>query len=354
MKRKKPFFIFFLLAFIFTIIYLIFAAKPLSKEYQFVPKWNISIETQPTQSNIDKSKKNFFKLGNKIGYFSEDGKILQSQLYDHKASISKSYYAFYNPNSTETEIFYPNGEKAGLIQESGYPHFLNDNIYILLPGGNSFAFCDESGTLQWQSENTIPITAFAGKKDFTATGYADGTIRIHDNFDTKNFLEYAPGGSDFPIIYGLDISEDGNYFASVSGLNRQRFVLAKRENNQAKIIFHSFLDSQINRRTNVKFTSNDKKIIFDIGNSLGIYDIEAEKLFLLDISDKIISIEESNDLIFLLGKNSNKYTVYIIGKKNILHGTFSFEATTACIQTSENALYIGKDSQISKIEIIKD
>lgn len=354
MKTKKTLFPFFLFAFIFIIIYLIFAAKPLSKEYQFTPKWIISSDSQPDSTNNNRNPNLFFKLGKKLGYFSDNGKILQFQNYTDYAAISKNYYSFYNSNSQEIPFYFPNGEKAGTINQSGYPYFINENIYIFLPGGNSYGLCDEKGNIKWISEYAIPITAFSGNSNYTISGYANGAIRIHNNNDYKDMLEYFPGGSDYPVIYGVDISKDGNYFASVSGLNRQRFVLAKKENNQAKIIYHEFLDSQINRRTLVKFVANNSKIIFDIGNSVGIYDFEKEKASFIDVDKKIISIEEIDDMVFLLGKNNTDYTVYILGKKNILLGSFSFEAETACIQTNNNSLFLGKDNSISKIEITKE
>jgi len=61
-----------------------------------------------------------------------------------------------------------------------------------------------------------------------------------------------------------------------------------------------------------------------------------------------------DSIYFLLGKNKNEYTVYIIEKTNILTGSFSFEAESAFIKTNNNNLFVGKDATISKIVISKE
>ena len=56
MKTAKKIRLFIIIVIIFTILYLFFAAKPLSKEYQFNPVWNINtsypaIKTSDLQEN---------------------------------------------------------------------------------------------------------------------------------------------------------------------------------------------------------------------------------------------------------------------------------------------------------------
>ena len=52
----------------------------------------------------------------------------------------------------------------------------------------------------------MPITAFATNDRFTATGLADGTIHIFNNADGEILSTFVPGGSDYPVILGIDIS----------------------------------------------------------------------------------------------------------------------------------------------------
>ncbi len=167
-----------------------------------------------------------------------------------------------------------------------------------------------------------------------------------------NLLQrFAPGGSEIPVILGVAISSDGKYVASVCGQNKQRFVLAKKDEAQTKIIAHEFLDSKSTNQMLVKFSSDDKTVYFNSGKILGIVDVKNGKKRHLKIEGQAISIQESEKCFFVLTKNGKKYTVYAVEPFATFIGRFSFEATAAFIQVYENKLYVGKNSTISCIEI---
>jgi len=353
MKTKKHISLYILLVLISTILYIFLAAKPLGKEYHFIPEWKKNITGPTVQKTFTDTKPIYFKLGQSAGYFTEDGQLTCSKTFPAKASISSDYYALYNTTSSQISFFDYNNEEKGLLEVQGYPFFEDDRIYVFMPGGSSFAKCNDDGSLLWVNENIIPITAFTSKKDFTAAGYADGTIRILNNSNGTEKTSFIPGGSDYKVIFGLDISSDGLYSASISGHDKQRFVLTKNEDKQPKIIFHKYLDSDLNRRTVVSFCDNDRQIIYNYEGYIGIYDIEKEKNTEIKIDKSVISIEETDSLFFVLGKKDREYTVYVIEKTDNLEGSFSFTADSAFIKTRGDKLYVGQDSTISKVSIIK-
>lgn len=352
MSTKKRISLYICLSLSILILYIFLAAKPLTKEYQYIPNWQINISMPTTE--VTSSKDNlYFKLGQTLGYFSENGEITHYKSFPSKAAISPNYYALYSSNAKDIPFFDTNGNQVGVIQAEGYPMFDENRIFVFLPGGTSFARFNEKGELMWKNENISPITAFSTNKNFTAAGYANGQIKVF-NTETGNLeLAFEPGGSDFPIILGLDISTDGKYIASLSGHNRQRFVLAKIESKQPKIIFHNFMKSELSRRTLVYFSEDEKNVFYNFENGIGIYNIETEKQTSIPVNKKIISIEESNDFTFLLAKKDKEYTVYIVEKTNILEGSFSFAAETAFINATDDTLYIGKDSNISSVKLQK-
>lgn len=354
MKVKKIFPLLITISIIFIFLYIILASKPLSKEYTFTPEWIINLnEPEITQLSEAKTLLNF-KVDQSIGYFTEDGEITLYKSFPSKAAISNDYFALYNTEASNIPFYSNDGTQKGIIKGSGFPFFNNDRIYLFLPGGASFSACDHDGNIKWTYESTIPITAFSSNENYTVSGYADGSIKVFDNDNGTMEINFAPGGSDYAILYGLDISPDGQYVASISGLEKQRFVLAHKEDNQPKIVFHHFLDSDLTRRTFVKFSSDGQRVFYNYQNHLGIYDLEKKENFIIQIDKKILSIEEMNGMYFLLGKNNNEYTVYIIEKTNIMTGSFTFEADSAFIRTSDNNLFVGKDSTISKIKISKE
>ena len=354
MKTKKHIHIYILLAIFFIIIYTIFAAKPLGKEYHFTPEWRKNISTPTIKTVPAGTEQIYFKLGQSIGYFTEDGQITTFKTFPSKASISSEYYSLYNTENAQIPFYNKDNIEQGIFEIAGFPFFEEDRIYVFLPGGASFSKCNSQGKVVWTNENTIPITAFSSKNKYTASGYADGTIKIFENDTGIETLGFAPGGSDYKIILGLDISSDGTYIASVSGYDKQRFVLTKNESVQPKIVFHNFLDSDLNRRTVVRFCDNDKRILYNYENYLGIYNIETQNNTSIKIDKTVIAIEETDSLIFVLGKKDKNYTVYMIGKTDTLQGSFTFTADTAFIKTLNNNLYIGQDTSISKVKISKE
>ena len=354
MKTKKLIRLFVLITIIFTILYLLLAAKPLAKEYQYTPIWKINTSNPVVKQVSDDSSKFHFHLGQTLGYFTPDGDITLYESFPSKVSISDNYYAVYDSNAKNTSFYNPDGSLAGIITKSGYPYFKDDLVYVFLAGGASFTKCNSEGSESWTYEGTLPITAFSAKKDFTAVAFVDGTIKVFNNHTGIAESTFVPGGSDYPVILGIDISEDGQYVASISGHNKQRFVLSHREENQQKIIFHTFLDSDSPYQTVVHFCKDGKRVLYNYKNKLGIYDIHNKKNTAVKLENKIISIQENDDFVFLLGKEKNKYTVSMIEQTNTLAGSFSFTADYAFIHSDENNLYIGKDNSISSILISKE
>ena len=274
--------------------------------------------------------------------------------FPSKVSISDSYYATYTPEAKNTEFFKADGSKAGVIEASGFPYFVDNLVYVFLPGGCSFSKCSETGKILWTFEGTFPITAFTAKEKYTAVGLSNGTIKVLNNTNGATEIDFAPGGSDYPVILGLDISEDGQYIASISGHNQQRFVLSHREENQQKIIYHRFFDFDSPYRTIVYFSKDGKRVFYNFHNGLGIYNLESKEERTLGLKNKLISIEETDDITVLMGKEKNTYTVSIIDNTDTLEGDFSFTADSAFIHAANNNIYLGKDNSISKISISRE
>ena len=361
MKTKKLIPIYILILFISLVLYTIFAIKPLGKEYQFSPVWKINTSNPSIKNVPEGTKKFYFNLNKSVGYFTEDGDITLYEKYPVKAAISDNYYAIYDNYATDVPFFNNKGEKVANIEASGFPFFQDDLIFVFLPGGSGFAKCNEKGEVDWSFVGTLPITAFSAKKNYTAVGFANGFIKIFNTATGALQLTYAPGGSDYPVILGLDISDDGQYIASISGHNEQRFVLSRREGNQQKIIYHTFIDSDLPYRTLVHFCEDNNRVLYNYEGHLGIFDIEKEENTVLPMKNKIVEIEETDDLTYLLGKGNKKdakgnkeYSVYIVERTNALEGQFSFNAQNAFIKTEGDNLYVGKDHFISKLTVTKE
>ena len=354
MKTKKTLVLGIFLIIFISIIYIILAAKPLTTEHSFSPVWKINTANPVIKRSEDSKNLMHFHLGQTLGYFDENGNISLYKSFPAKVSISDSYYATYDSNAKKTPFYNNNGEEAGVIEASGYPYFVENQIYVFLPGGASFSKCDESGKILWTFEGIFPITAFSAKEKYTAVGFSNGTIKILNNENGNTEIDFAPGGSDYPVILGLDISEDGMYVASVSGHNQQRFVLSKREEKQQKIIYHKFFEHDSPYRTTVHFCNDGKRVFYNYHGGIGIYNLSDKTEKTIPLKDKIISIKETNDFVILLGKEKSTYSLSIIDRTNTLEGSFKFNALSAFVYADNNDIYLGKDNTISRLSVSKE
>src|SRR5574344_1657543 len=158
MKTKKSRLLIILFTVFFIVIYLFLAVKPIPDEYQFNPEWRISVSSPLIQKDSD-NKSIYFKLGQSIGYFDKNGKINNIVSYPSKSSISNSYYCTYNVDAHNTPFYKPDGSKAGIIHEYGFPFFNDDRIYVFLPGGTSLSKCNSEGENKFTDTATTAISA---------------------------------------------------------------------------------------------------------------------------------------------------------------------------------------------------
>lgn len=335
---------------VFCALYIIFAMRPTGSEIHFTPEWTVDISS--VQENDGSEELIPFRLAQTIGYFSESGKISSSVAFPFKAAISKNWYTLFGANSTQTKIFFPDGSEAGIIAEAGFPFFEDDRIYVMQPGGTSFVQCDMQGSRLWGFESYSPVTAFASSSGGTVAGYADGTV-ISFLPDGKPAQKFSPGGSAVGVILGAGISEDGNRIACVSGQDSQRFIVAEKNKAHSKIIYHEYLESELNHQTLVKFSRNSDFVYFNGKGYLGIVNIKKAASKKIPVKGKISQIEFSGDdeLAFVLSREKNTYTVTALESYVYPMAQFSFEGSCAFIQTRGNMLFIGRDTKISRISI---
>lgn len=318
------------------------------------PEWTVDISKAPVE-NTENLSLHPFHLGNFQGYFSDDGQIASCTQIPYRTTISSDYYALYSQDSQNIEVFDRYAQKAFTITGSGFPFIQEDRAYLFLPGGSSVAFIDKNGSWKNLFEYTSPITCFNSSEYGAVAGFADGVLCIF-NSEGDAVITTEPGGSDFSVILGADISKTGKYFACVSGQEKQRFVLYRQEENHSKIIFHEFFDESLTRQTYVHFSEKEGMVYYNYKNGLGIVNTETGEAFHIPVKGKVLDIQEStvSDSVFVLSRNGSTYTVMILENFYSKVGTFSFNAESCFIQADTNMLFIGRDNKISRITLSRE
>ncbi|MBQ0166318.1 MAG: hypothetical protein KBT02_04315 [Treponema sp.] len=337
---------------LFVIVYLIFAVSPVDHSLKISPVWTVSIDR--VTSDSDSGTPIPFKLGQRLGYFTENGNILLTESFPYMATVSSSKWATYTQSARNTSFYTTDGEEAGTIAMTGFPYFTESNGFLFMPGGMSFSMLNEDGSKAWSYEYTSPITSFTDSPAGCTAGYADGHLILF-NPDGKIVFSTYPGGSDYEVIIGSAVSGTGDFTACISGLERQRFVLYRTAANQTKIVFHEYLEGNLREQTFVKFSNSKNRVFANEKNGLLIVDTEQLSSTHIPITGKILDIKELEhaNLFAVLVRNGTSFTIYIFEDKASLLGSFSFDASYACINTDSDSLYVGRDTEITKLEISK-
>jgi hypothetical protein len=357
MKKQKKIALAIVAGVVFALLYVIFAGKPLESEFQLDPQWTINIveneDTETPKIIPDTSRLLPFKLGQRMGYFTPEGDKYNTTAFSYKAVISPYYYAAFSQNAENTEFFSRTGELVGRIGGSGFPYFDDDRAYLFHPGGAAFSRCDSAnGLLLWTHEGYAPVLVFASSAGGSAAGFVDGSIIVHSPDGGKS-TQIVPGGSAYPVVLGVDISGDGNRVASISGLQKQRFVLTEIGGNSNQVLYHEYFENDSNEQGFVQFSSKDNMVYFAQPGKLTVLDCATYTTTAIPMNGSVLSLIELPDtnLIFVLTKENATYRVYMLENYNMPIGSFSFEADHAFIRVFENALYVGKDTSISKLAI---
>lgn len=337
----------------FCLLYTIFAIKPLETEYQFNPEWKIDVANPSTTKLSDDEEILPFKLGQSMGYFTTDGKVAAFVSFPYKASITEGAYVSYTANNSNATVYSPDGKELYRLKIEGFPHLTENKTFVFQPGGTSFVMCDEKGNAKWNYAGISPVSAFNTSENAVAAGFADGTIC---EFDLEGNLlnKFAPTGSNYPGIHGIDVSDDGKYLAVISGMDKQRFLLCYVDGHNSKIVHHSYMDSSDPLQKIVKFSKDNSTILYNHGPHISILDVASRKQADIDIKGHAIRIIEDKNNFFVLSKMKNTYSVYIIEKFATLTGSFSFEAQNAFIEAKDGKLYVGRDTHISCIKITRE
>ena len=216
-----------------ALAYFFLSCAPLQTELHLRPEWTCDILKTPEAASQEALLP--FRLGKKGGYFTHTGKIATIVDIPYKATFSKDFYALYDENADDIIVSRPNGSQAFSIKAPGFPFIQDDRLFLFAPGGSALSFVNNnSGDIESSWEYSAPITAFNSSPKGSVAGYADGQMTVFDQYGRKK-SELAPGGSDYPVILGADISQGGDLFACVCGLDPQRFVLYRDEGNYKKI-----------------------------------------------------------------------------------------------------------------------
>jgi len=372
----------FIAAAVFIILYTFIAAIRLKQEVHFIPLWTTDVnlpEKDSADNNTDEviekiEEKDFsgkepflFVLKNntsgilnnmhntvrgRFGFFSEDGTILRTEIFKDRISASASAWVRYAGKAETSNIYSPEGKLLFTVNRAGYTHIEEDRIYLFEPGGSTVCKYGNGKEPIWRFSHTAAITAFNSSASGTIIGYSDGKLVCIDHSGNTVFSFY-PGGSNFQIITGAAISDDGKTAVCICGLERQRVVLINISGTHYKIIHHEYLQKDSHKRSFAEFDKKGRFAVFESGDGIGIIDCIKLKIFFINEYGKIIGIgsHPEKDFLTILFQEENICTLAAIRPPDYVIGKTKFNAKSAFLIQDKDRIYLGADTKITAFEI---
>ena len=342
---------------VFLLVYLLLAAIPMGRDFYFEPTWvrylpENAEEQTPSEQQLREETAEPFVLGTSFGYFTGEGTLLFTGATEERVAISPLGWTTYPHDAEQTTITLAANGARVLITEPGYVHLQQDRIYLFHPGGNRVSRYDANGSPLWTRAHSAPITAFNTSPSGTVLGYADGNLSVLDQ-DGLLLSSLYPGGSDHEVILGASISPDGSLVACVSGIDRQRFIVASRMGNQYRIVYHSYLDGNLRRQAYVHFEQSGRYAFFETATGLGVFDSTALASRVLPIAGRIVATgsDPSNTVFTVLTRVENRFTLSVLEEPDHLIAKTEFAGEHAFLRQQGTTIYLGIDNRISRIDI---
>ncbi len=355
--RNKYFIVFSVL---FLVAYFFAATKKIEQGVYFKPE-RVSLVEESAESLDDETTENLsgktvypFILGENFGYFSDDGIILQNKKIENRISISNSFWASYNEKPARTEIFSCGEDEQAsfVIDESGFVHFDDDRIYLFEPTGCSVSKFDANGKKIWHYTHCAAITAFNSSKKATIIGYSDGRLACISN-EGKPLFDFYPGGSNFQVIMGAAVSDDGKKAICICGLQEQRMLLIAITESHHKIVHHSSFKADLRKQVFADFDSQSKFAVFESADGIGVIDCKSYETSFIKEKGEIVGLGKKmqNSVLTILIQNENENTLYAISPPNLIIGKTKFKAKDSFLIQDGNKIFLGSDNKILKLKM---
>ena len=339
----------------FLAIYFFAAPVPLSDDFYFHPEWTRSIMSAPPieEASADKGDLRAFMLGDEFGFFSPDGEVYRGNAGGMRFSAGGGAWCVYAEDARSTEVRGVDGSLKLTVNAAGFVHLTENGVYLFHPGGGAVSRYADDGSLIWTREESAPITAFSDSAAGTILGYASGLLLAVDR-EGRNLFSFYPGGSDYQIVLGAAISEDGRLAVCVSGINPQRVILIEIENRQQRITAHRNIDGELHRQAFAGISSSGAHAFFETPAGLGILDTRSRSFSEVPIEGRVLNVVEYPGTGFfavLSRTNPGSHALILVQNPSVEVSQVSFECQDAFLLFADGGLCLGTDGNISKINI---
>ena len=279
-----------------ALVYFLVCAFPLQKELVLVPGWTRSLSQAPTSPPAAPKKAGAglavppasaaslglaeattaepplpFRLGGRYGYFTAEGSILFAAAAPYGIALAPDAFAVYDRLSEGFTVQSPDGSALARVATAGYPFFAAGRRFVIAPDQATVSEFARSGAVAWTYEFGSVLTCFDACPSIAVFGLMDGRI-VGLGPSGSVLLDFEPGGSHIPGVYGVAASPDGHLVAAVTGLDKQRLVVMEKRSSAYRVAYHRYLASDYRRPIYMGFTADGSRLAFESPAGVGVYD----------------------------------------------------------------------------------
>ena len=363
--RKK----WIILVVLIFLLYVFIAAKPIPGETILAPRWLTSLESSFSVSMADNGIESAaesgtvipFNYGNRFGYIKDNGQLLLNRIRkDGYLSFSPYLWSEYETVPSVLNIYNPAEELAMTINNPrGYPFFTDNRTYIVGSEQNSVSRIDNRGNEIWNYVFPAPLTCVDASSGYLLAGMLDGAIELL-NESGRQIFAFEPGGSRLAVIPGCAISGDGSRLAVISGIDEQRFLMLEKTGETYRVMYHEFISTGFRRAVHIDFIDNDRNIVYERENGIGVYDIVSRTGFAIPLEGEIIAMDSADSKYFFVitsDGNRKRLTAILLkdGKQPpeiVLNAPF--RSTNAYLARRDSRIYVGGDQSLISFELVKN
>ncbi|MBN1409879.1 MAG: hypothetical protein JW969_03480 [Spirochaetales bacterium] len=337
---------------IFVFLLYVFFSIPTGRETRLKPVWIRNLSDTQVNSKLDEKACYGFSLGDAFGYVDLKGNFLyKSNIYYNLALAESAFINFSSVQEANQSLvcYKPNGDFKSSFPVSGYPVFnrYGDRLFLIKLDGSGIKEIDQDGNEAWSQEFASVITTFAASRDNSVVGLLNGTLRYY-NKTGKCLYKLDPEGSRIPVILGSAISNLGDKFGCVFGIDPQQLVFVSRSANDFNKPVYSDLDTDFRREVMIKFSENGIFLYIEGKESLKVMDTAGGAVYSIPFAGHLLDISPGldNSYVFVSSKHGPRTQIKLVKPPFYTIITESYESTSDFIKQLDGHLLLGMDGSL--------
>lgn len=165
-----------------------------------------------------------------LGYIDSANNQLYAAQFSDRAAIDSSGWISYDRLATALQAF-SLGSKPSTIAGYGYPWFKSSRRFLIRADQMGIAEMHADGSIVWEREFPMPITAIDATPTTLGIGFLDGSIRFLGKKAENLYSEPHDSQQDsqhIRTVYGIALSGDGRSAAVLRGMSPQKIESYRR------------------------------------------------------------------------------------------------------------------------------